>query len=91
MLLSLLVAGVMLMDGTTALVPNKSIPLVFSYITSLTAPGGFLARDSIPVVDMALEMINNRTDILTKYSLNYTTVLDSKVKIKHSPLACFYL
>ena len=56
--------------------PEK-IPLYFSYITSKT--GGFVSSGSIPVVDLALEQINNRTDILSNYTLNYTTILDSNV------------
>ena len=53
------------------------IPLYFSYITTKT--GSFVASGAIPVVDLALEQINNRTDILPNYTLNYTTILDSKV------------
>lgn len=52
-------------------------PLYFSYITTRT--GRFVAEGAIPVVDLALEQINNRTDILPEYTLNYTIILDSKV------------
>ena len=38
-----------------------------------------MSSGSIPVVDLALEQINNRTDILSNYTLNYTTILDSNV------------
>ena len=56
---------------------GEKIPLHFSYITAMT--GGFVASGGIPAVDLALEQINNRTDILPNYTLNYTTILDSKV------------
>ena len=52
--------------------------IYFSYITTKTGPG-FRSGGAIPVVDLALEQINNRTDILTNYTLNYTTIHDSKV------------
>lgn len=58
-------------------IPQEKIPLNFSYITTKT--GGFVSSGSIPVVDLALEQINNRTDILSNYTLNYTVILDSKV------------
>ena len=54
--------------------------IYFSYITTLTGPG-FLSGGAIPVVDLALEQINNRTDILPNYTLSYTTIHDSKVNI----------
>ena len=53
--------------------------LFFSYITSVTASGGFIASGAIPVVDWALEQINNNTEVLSNYTLNYTTIHDSKV------------
>ena len=56
---------------------SRKIPLYFSYITTKT--GSFVSSGGIPVVDLALEQINNRTDILPNYTLNYTTILDSKV------------
>ena len=55
-------------------------PLHFSYITTKT--GGFVSSGGIPAVDLALEQINQRTDILPGYSLNYTSVLDSNVSYK---------
>ena len=62
-------------DGNT--LRDEKISLNFSYITTKT--GGFVSSGSIPVVDLALEQINNRTDILSNYTLNYTAILDSKV------------
>ena len=35
------------------------------------------------MVDLALEQINSRTDILQNYTLNYTTILDSAVRCNH--------
>ncbi len=61
---------------------GEKTPLRFSYITTKT--GSFVASGAIPVVDLALEQINNRTDILTNYTLSYTTILDSKVILPYS-------
>lgn len=58
---------------------GQKTPLFFSYITTKT--GSFLASGAIPVVDLALEQINNRTDILPNYTLGYTNILDSKVNL----------
>ena len=58
--------------------PPKKL-LLFSYITSINATG-FTASGGIPLVDMALESINNRSDLLANYTLNYTTIEDSKVR-----------
>ena len=51
--------------------------LYFSFITALS--GDSKSGGGIPVIDLALQEINNDDRILTNYSLNYTTVLDSKV------------
>ena len=59
---------------------GEKTALHFSYITTKT--GIFVASGAIPVVDLALEQINNRTDILTNYTINYTTIPDSKVMCK---------
>jgi gamma-aminobutyric acid type B receptor len=56
---------------------GEKVPLQFSYITTRT--GSFVAEGAIPVVDLALEQINNRSDILPNYTLSYTRILDSKV------------
>ena len=53
-------------------------PLYFSYITTITGVR-FRASPAIPLVDWALELINNRSDILANYALQYTTILDSEV------------
>lgn len=58
-------------------ISGEKTPLHFSYITTKT--GSFVISGAIPVVDLALEQINSRTDILPNYTLSYTTILDSKV------------
>ena len=59
----------------------QKIPLPFSYITSKT--GIFVTAGAIPMVDLALELINNRTDILANYTLTYNnTIGDSNVNNK---------
>lgn len=55
---------------------NKT-QLTFSYITTITSDQ-ILASGGIPSVDLALEDIAN-SSFLANYTLNYTTVLDSKV------------
>ena len=64
----------------------------FPYITAKT--GSFVSSGGIPAVDLALEQINNRTDILPNYNLSYTTILDSKVteihEYKKLKFECFY-
>ena len=57
--------------------PADKIPLYFSFITSQT--GNFISSGAIPIIDKALEQINNRSDILENYTLQYTTILDSNV------------
>ena len=56
----------------------QKTPLHFGYITTIT--GSFVAGGGIPIVDLALKLINERTDILQNYTLNYTDVLDSRVR-----------
>ena len=53
--------------------------LSFAYITSRT--GTFVTEGAIPVVDLALELINGRADILSNYTLTYhRTVGNSNVR-----------
>ena len=61
------------------IVDSQRIPLHFGYITTLT--GSFIGNGGIPVVDLALRLINERNDVLQNYTLNYTDVLDSAVKL----------
>ena len=58
---------------------DERIPLYFSFITSIRPRSGFSSAGVIPAFDIALEMINNRSDILPDYSLKYTEILDSEV------------
>ena len=57
---------------------SQRVPIHFSYIT--TKSGGFITSGAIPAVDLALKLINNRTDILTNYNLSYNNIHDSKVR-----------
>ena len=57
---------------------QKRHQLLFSYITTVT--GGIRAIGGRPVVDLALEEINSRNDILQNYTLNYTTIRNSEVR-----------
>ena len=59
--------------------PEGKTQLYFSYITTKT--GSFVAAGAIPAVDLALRLINDRTDILPNYTLGYTDILDSEVMI----------
>ena len=68
---------------------GNNTTLHFSYITTRT--GVFVASGAIPVVDLALEQINNRTDILPNYTINYTNILDSQVMCKLISEATLYL
>ena len=54
-------------------------PLYFSFITALS--GGSTSSGGIPIIDFALEQINNDSRLLPNYTLQYTTVLDSEVLI----------
>ena len=56
---------------------EDKIPLHFAYITTKT--GDTIASGGIPIVDLALQMINERDDILQNYTLNYKDILDSGV------------
>ena len=58
---------------------DDKTPLYFSYITTITGGTRLRASGAIPVVDWALELINNRSDILANYTLQYTAILDSGV------------
>ena len=58
--------------------PN-STSIYFSYITSITG-AGFRSGGARPVVDLALEQMNNNTDILPNYTPSYRTIRDSKYK-----------
>ena len=59
---------------------QDKIPLYLSYITSLTGQGS-TAIGEVPALQLALEQINNNTDILYNYTLNVSDIVDSKVII----------
>ena len=59
---------------------QDKIPLYLSYITSLTDQGS-TAIGEVPELQLALEQINNNTDILHNYILNVSDIVDSKVII----------
>ena len=67
---------------------DEKTPLYFSYITAITGP--FVVSGNIPVVDYALELVNNRTDILANYTLKHTQVLDSGVSEEGKGLVANY-
>ena len=54
--------------------------LHFSFITTRTEEHVSHTAGTIPVVDLALEQINNRTDILPNYTLSYN-MSDSMVSV----------
>ncbi len=58
---------------------GNRIPLNISYIASINSGVGFSSAGGIPAFQIALDIINNRSDILANYSLEYTEILDSKV------------
>ena len=69
---------------------EEKTPLYFSYITTQT--GIFVTAGAIPAVDLALRLINDRTDILPNYTLGYTEILDSEVdRIKIMPIIRVYV
>lgn len=78
LLLLIVLAGV-----ATSKDHNEKTPLYFSFISSIKPNVGFSAAGGIPAVDIALDIINNRNDILANYSLQYTEILDSKVHHVH--------
>ena len=67
---------------------EEKLALNFPYITTKT--GSFVASGAIPAVDLALELINNRSDILPNYTLQYTEIRDSEVSGSQPVHACSY-
>ncbi len=62
------------------LVETEKIPLYISYIASISSGVGFSSAGGIPAFQIALEMINNSSDILANYSIEtQNEILDSKV------------
>ena len=82
-----LILLVILCNSGLGLAAKEKKQLYFSFITAMT--GGSTSSGGIPIIDFALEQINNDPRLLPDYSLNYTTVLDSKVKIMICMLRTF--
>lgn len=59
------------------------IDLVFSFITSFGG-SGFNSSGIIPAVDLALEHVNARPDLLAGYKFLYLSVQDSEVSSDHA-------
>ena len=55
--------------------------LHISFVVSKT--GSFVSSGVIPMVDYAIQEINNRSNILSNYTLSYEEILDSKVCLYH--------
>ena len=67
----------------------KKTPLYFSYIVSKT--GSFISSGAIPLVEYALEEINNNSEVLQNYTLTHSDILDSGVSnIKGITYIWFY-
>ena len=60
------------------LTPGECHNLTFMFVTSF-GELGFNSSGAVPGVDVALEGIRNRTDMLPGYNLVYNKVRDSKV------------
>lgn len=63
---------------------SLSHDIYVSIITTETGP--FLSSGAIPIIEFALDEINNRSDILANYTLSYSEILDSKVILLLSSL-----
>ena len=74
---SFVAALMLLVLLTLAPASGEEQQLLFSFITTHT--GDLVSSGAIPMVDLALEQINNNSSILPGYSLGYTSVLDSQV------------
>ena len=81
----LLVALLLLLSGCAGVLNAEKPVLHFSFITALS--GGSESSGGIPIIDFALEEINNDSRILPNYTLRYNNVLDSKVH-KYSKTYC---
>lgn len=63
-------------DSVTAVEKTK---LYFSFITALSQEMSGVTIGSIPMIDYAMEEINNSSHILPNYTLHYKKILDSTV------------
>ena len=80
MLLLLLVVLFVLPSLAYSTQQQERKPLYFSYITSLTGKG-FTANSGIPAVELAVDWINNSSQLLQNYTLNFRGIFDSKVSM----------
>ena len=75
-------------DGVEAICPSNPpppspVPLYFGFMTAVDPQSDYVLAGIIPAVDLALELINNNTNILPGYRLTYNgTIYDSKVRKK---------
>ena len=84
----MLLALLLLSIGASLSAAEKPI-LHFSFITALS--GGSESSGGIPIIDFALDEINNDTRILPNYVLEHSTILDSRVHIKNHGRSCMLL
>lgn len=82
--LTILASSPLALEAAVAL---EAVPVYFSFVTSF-GRFGFNASDIIPAVDLALEHINSRSDLLAGYELGYLSVRDSKVSDVYTN--CFF-
>ena len=76
-LLAVLVTVIKTSEVKCAQEDSNKRKLHFSFITALT--GASTSSGGIPVIDFALEQINNDSRLLPNYTLLYKSVLDSQV------------
>lgn len=88
-LLLLLAASVLLASGVVRATndTDTTTTIYFAYITALS--GEFVTSGTIPAVELALEKINDRQDLLPGYTLAIDgDVGDSKVSLLHCEVSC---
>ena len=66
--------------GVSSARASNTTTLHFSFITSFGRLG-FNASGVVPAVDLALEQINSRSDLLAGYELRYPILRDSEVHV----------
>ena len=61
----------------------SGVPLYFGFMTAVDPQSDYVLAGIIPAVDLALELINNNTNMLPGYRLTYNdTIYDAQVKLK---------
>ena len=76
-LLAILLAVLKISEVKCAQEDSNKRKLHFSFITAIT--GDSTSSGGIPVINFALEQINNDSRLLPNYTLQYTNVPDSQV------------